>query len=199
MLPTSSFLDAPDLARLLLTSRCLAVPHRPELRALGNGARGPLALPGAARSVAANRLARWWLLVRFDHWLNAAAAAAVRIHAFPHRTETNYVPWRRHYGGGIVSIDRLRALRRFGSRLREAPVCPRCSAAPASAVVYKQVGCKMVSSTPHVDLYCRMCVQQAWCWEDEHVLVSHFGQFKLARTLHWHAYPPPVLPHRHVQ
>ena len=115
-------------------------------------------LLGSKRFVAAIHASRWWHGCTQRRWLNRVAWEAARLHAFPHRTETNYPPWRRHFCGGIAGIDRIHATTRFVSNSGAAVACPECKTASASVALWRQVGDKIIRSTPHLDIGCSSCM-----------------------------------------
>ena len=85
-----------EIARCCLLNRQAFWEFSRDLDALRCQERQPQQkLLGAKLVVATNRISRWWLACTRRQWLNQVAWDAARMHAFPHRTETNFAPLRR--------------------------------------------------------------------------------------------------------
>ena len=142
-------------------------------------------LLASKRCVAASRASRWWRACVQRRWLNQVAWEAARMHAFPHRTETNFLPWRRHFCGGIAGIDRIHATTRYVPSSDAAVVCPHCDDAPVCVALWRQVGEKMVRSTPHLDIGCGSCMTSRSFQGHDVGWVTVFSLSRGVRNLTW--------------
>jgi hypothetical protein len=154
----SSFLLADEIVRCCSTSLAAWGAFAADARGLAGRFRPRrFRLEGAARCVAARTISRLWRLRRVRAWMDAVARDAARLHAFPHRTETNYAPWRAHFRGGIAGIARIMATQRFTPHLQAHPTCPECGVGEVEVAWHWRDGCKMARSTPRLTLGCRAC------------------------------------------
>jgi len=175
-----------ELARCCLLDKKTFEEFSGDLDALRCGKASPhQKLLGSKRCVAASRITRWWRGCVQRRWLNHVAFDAARMHAFPHRTETNYRPWRRLFCGGIAGIDRIHATTRFVHSSDAAVVCPDCKDAPVSVALWRQVGCKMVRSTPYLDIGCGSCMMSRSFQGHDVGWVALFSPSRGARNISW--------------
>lgn len=184
----STSLKRADLAKCFLLSKTLYQAFRQELLALKLCSWLRLCRTlGSRRSVAAHLIAKWWFNVGRSRWLNRVAYEAVRLHAFPHRTVTNYLPWKDHFRGGILAIDRIHATKDFASP-RDSLECPVCRSAFIDTAVYTQIGEKMAQSTPRVDVGCGNCLlvlrEREWSYADR-ALYTTLGRFRCGGEATW--------------
>jgi len=150
-------------------------------------------LIGTARCIAAAIISKWWKLKLMRSWMDKVLHAAVRLHAFPHRFNTNYKPWDIHFHEGINSIQRIMHTNKFTPRLLKMPQCPCCKTAPLEAAWYRRIGCKMARSTPHIDVGCATCLQFLGCdslsdfFDSSDALATFYnGSFRASRIM-WFA------------
>jgi len=103
------------------------------------------------------------------------------MHSFPHRTETNYPPWRRHFCGGIAGIDRILATTRYVPFFDADVACPECGTSPASVAVWRRIGEKMVRSTPYLAIGCGACMSSESCNGYDEGCITAFSQARGAK------------------
>ena len=145
-------------------------------------------LTGVLRSAASGKIARWWRLRRLECWMNNVARSVARMHAFPHRTSTNYIPWKRHFTGGLAGIDRILSKTRFTPRLSKPIECSKCNKNSVDSATYLQIGSKMARSTPTVSLTCSLCADGVTDddWDFNGVYLSSLCRWK-AGDVQWTA------------
>ena len=124
-------------------------------------------LIGSTRFVAASRASQWWRSCVQRQWLNRVAYDAAHMHAFPHRTETNYPPLRRHFRGGIDGIRRIRATIKYVTYSDTEIACPECETCPVTMALWTQVGERVVRSTPQLHIGCRHCIFSHSRWSHD--------------------------------
>jgi len=107
------------------------------------------------------------------------------MHAFPHRTETNYPPWRRHFRGGLAGIERIHATTRFVPCSETRFLCPVCGLSSIDTANWFQVGEGVLSSTPVIKIGCRPCIFTRDFWSHDSdagwltTLQASFGRSQL--------------------
>jgi len=175
------------MARCCLLNRCMLTEFSEDLEALRIKRKlSRQKLLGSKRFVAAIQTFRWWQRVARRRWLNQVAWEAARMHAFPHRTETNYPPWRRFFCGGVAGIALIRGTTRFIPRCDTELLCPECGTSPINVAIWSQFGEKMVRSTPHIDIGCRSCMLSREYHYFDAALVSFFeARFGSTEACRW--------------
>ena len=154
----SQFLTRSDLVHCCLVTLCSSKTFRQDLRSLREKRPLPQCLLlGSARAVAATIISKWLQTTLMKRWLNRVAWEGARKHCFPHRTETNYKPWREHFRGGLAGIERIMTTLKFTPQLKEIPLCPECQSAPVSAAWWRHIGDCMPRSSPYLHVGCESC------------------------------------------
>jgi hypothetical protein len=176
-----------EIARCCLLNRQAHWEFSRDLDALRCQERQPQQkLLGAKLVVAVNRISRWWLACARRQWLNQVAWDAARMHAFPHRTETNYAPWRRHFRGGIDGIKRILATTRYLVHSDADVACPECRTSPVCVALWTQVGEKMARSTPHLHIGCVACMISSPHFSHDDIVCMKVFSASMRRKAVWH-------------